>query len=292
MTACYFLYDFASSAETCPFHPPLKSSIVGASITPLTPMLTVISPAKTLDFESPKQTAKQSAPEFKSRTKELVEIMREKSAKDLSKLMGISPKLAELNVDRFEQFKVRGTEGKQALLAFKGDVYIGLDVESYNERDFTFAQKNLRILSGLYGVLKPLDLIQPYRLEMGTKLKTAAGKTLYDYWGNAIGDALGQELAEHRNRTLVNLASNEYFKAVDTKQLPGKLITPVFKDYSRGSYKVLSFFAKKARGAMASFMVKNRINKPEDLKAFDWDGYGFNDNYSCDVQWVFTRKGS
>lgn len=255
-------------------------------------MLTVISPAKTLDFETPSQTTKSSEPEFKSRTKELVEVMRQKSAKDLTKLMGISPKLAELNAHRFEQFRLRGATGKQALLAFKGDVYIGLEADSYTERDFTFAQKNLRILSGLYGVLKPLDLIQPYRLEMGIKLKTDAGKTLYDYWGNEIGNALAEELAGHKNRSLVNLASNEYFRSVDTKLLPGKLITPVFKDYSRGNYKILSFFAKKARGAMATFIVKNRINKPQDLKAFDWDGYEYNDSYSCDDQWVFTRKGS
>ena len=255
-------------------------------------MLTVISPAKTLDFETPSRTAKKSAPVFQNKTSELVEIMRQKSAKDLSKLMGISPKLGELNAERFEQFCPSEEAGKQAVLAFKGDVYIGLEAETYSERDFTFAQKNLRILSGLYGLLKPLDLIQPYRLEMGTKLKTAAGKTLYEYWGEDISNALTEELQSHKNRTLVNLASKEYFRAVGSNDLPGKLITPVFKDYSQGNYKILSFFAKKARGAMATFIVKNRITKPADLKAFDWDGYGYNKNYSCDDQWVFTRKGS
>lgn len=255
-------------------------------------MLTVISPAKTLDFETPAATAKSSLPAFPKQTKELVSIMQTKSAKDLSKLMGISPKLAELNVERYQNFKSRSKDAKQAVLAFKGDVYIGLDVDTYKERDFTFAQKNLRILSGLYGVLKPLDLIQPYRLEMGTKLKNGRGTSLYDFWGDQIGKALAKELDEHRNKSLINLASNEYFNSVCTEKLPGRLVTPVFKDYNKGTYKVLSFFAKKARGAMASFIVHNRINKPDDLKDFNEDGYVFNESFSSDDQWVFTRKGT
>lgn len=258
-------------------------------------MLTVISPAKTLDFETPSPTEKNSKPTFTKKTNDLIGVMREKTPKDLSKLMGISPKLAELNAERYQNFKTRGAfndQYKQAILAFKGDVYIGLDVDSYNERDFTFAQKNLRILSGLYGVLRPLDMIQPYRLEMGTKLKTKKGGSLYEYWDNEIGHSLATELAEHRNKTLINLASNEYFKAVDTDSLPGRLITPVFKDYNNGTYKILSFFAKKARGSMASFIVKNRINKPEELKEFNEDGYSFNDTFSSEDQWVFTRKAS
>lgn len=253
-------------------------------------MLTVISPAKTLDFESPAATTKASQPAFTRQTRELVSIMRSKTAKDLRTLMGISPKLAELNVERYQNFKVRSQQGKQAVLAFKGDVYLGLDVDGYTERDFTFAQKNLRILSGLYGVLKPLDLIQPYRLEMGTKLSNDKGVNLYDYWGHLIGDSIAKELSEHRNKSLINLASNEYFKAVKTDRLNGKVITPVFKDYSNGSYKILSFFAKKARGSMASFIVQNRINKPDDLKEFNGDGYVFNQSFSSEEQWVFTRK--
>ncbi len=256
-------------------------------------MLTVISPAKTLDFDTPSITSKNSKPVFAKETNQLVEVMRHKTPKDLQKLMGISPKLAELNVDRFQQYKPRGGNlNKQAILAFKGDVYIGLDAETYNERDFNFAQKNLRILSGLYGVLKPLDLIQPYRLEMGTKLKTPQGKSLYEFWNSELGESLATELGGHRNKSLVNLASNEYFKAIDTKTLPGRIITPVFKDYSNGAYKILSFFAKKARGAMASFIVKNRVTKPEDIKGFDEDGYTFNETYSSDDQWVFTRKAN
>ena len=253
-------------------------------------MLTVISPAKTLDFDTPPATRKSSIPVFTKQTGDLIKIMKDKSAKDLSKLMGISPKLAELNAERYQSFRVKPEGAKQAILAFKGDVYIGLNVEGYTERDFTFAQKSLRILSGLYGVLKPLDLIQPYRLEMGTKLKNTKGKNLYKFWSDNLANSLSTELSGHRNKSLINLASNEYFNAIDQKCLPGKIITPVFKDYSNGTYKVLSFFAKKARGAMATFIIQNRINRPEDIKAFGDDGYVFNENYSSEDKWVFTRK--
>ena len=255
-------------------------------------MLTVISPAKTLDFDTSPSTSKYSEPVFTKHTSALVDVMRKKSSAELSKLMGISPKLAALNVERFQSFNLRSKTTKQALLAFKGDVYIGLEAETYGERDFNFAQKNLRILSGLYGILRPLDMIKPYRLEMGTRLKTNSCKTLYEFWGDEIGEALGRELSAHRNKTLLNLASIEYFKAVSPSKLPGKVITPVFKDYSKGTYKVLGFFAKKARGSMASFIVKNRISKPEDIKGFSEDGYQYNETYSTDDQWVFTRKAS
>ncbi|MEL0063695.1 MAG: peroxide stress protein YaaA [Gammaproteobacteria bacterium] len=254
-------------------------------------MLTVLSPAKTLDFDTPAATRKQSAPAFAAETEALVQLMQKKSSQELKKLMSISDKLAELNADRYASFNSDSENLKQAILAFKGDVYIGLDVDSYNERDFTFAQKSLRILSGLYGVLRPLDLIHPYRLEMGTKLRNSKGNNLYDFWDSAIGEALAEELCSHRNKTLINLASNEYFNAVDESRLPGDVITPVFKDYSRGTYRVLSFFAKKARGAMATYIVQNRINKPADLKNFDIDGYQYNDGFSSDDRWVFTRKG-
>jgi cytoplasmic iron level regulating protein YaaA (DUF328/UPF0246 family) len=257
-------------------------------------MLTVISPAKTLDFETKPQTSKMSQPQFLENSAELIETMRMQSPKSLSKLMGISPKLAELNADRFQSWQTPSTpeNAKQAILAFRGDVYLGLAAEEYNERDFSFAQKNLRILSGLYGLLKPLDLIQPYRLEMGTKIKNPGGDDLYAYWNSTVTDAISDELDAHRNKTLINLASIEYFKAVKPKLLPGKLITPVFKDFKNGTYKILSFFAKKARGSMASFIIKNRISKPEDIKAFDIDGYRFNEDLSTDDSWVFTRKAS
>ena len=257
-------------------------------------MLTVISPAKTLDFESPSITKKVSTPDFLAQSKELVGIMRKQSPKALARLMGISPKLAELNVQRFHNWKppFNPDNAKQAVLAFRGDVYMGLEADSYNPRDFCFAQKNLRILSGLYGLLRPLDLIQPYRLEMGTQLTNKHGKDLYEFWGDRITNALLGELSQHRNKTLVNLASNEYFRSVNTSLLPNRLVTPIFKDYSKGSYKVLSFFAKKARGYMSSFIVKNRITKPEDLKAFDVDGYRFNPDLTTDDQWVFTRNAT
>ena len=255
-------------------------------------MLTVISPAKTLDFETSPTTSKNSTPLFATRTSALVQVMRKKSPKDLSKLMSISPKLAALNVERFQSFSPNSKTGKQAILAFKGDVYLGLEAESYGERDFNFAQKSLRILSGLYGILRPLDMIQPYRLEMGVRLNANNCKTLYEFWGDEIGETLATELSKHRNKTLVNLASVEYFKSVATGKLSGKVVTPVFKDYSKGTYKVLGFFAKKARGSMASFIVRNRISKPEDIKAFAEDGYQYNETYSTDDNWVFTRKAS
>ncbi|MFT5562151.1 MAG: cytoplasmic iron level regulating protein YaaA (DUF328/UPF0246 family) [Candidatus Azotimanducaceae bacterium] len=255
-------------------------------------MLTVISPAKTLDFESKPQTRKASQPQFLEHSAELIETMRTQSPKNLSKLMGISPKLAELNAERFQSWQMPFTpeNAKQAILAFRGDVYIGLAAEEFGERDFNFAQKNLRILSGLYGLLKPLDLIQAYRLEMGTKIKNPGGNDLYDYWKSTVTEAMNAELSAHRNKTLINLASLEYFKAVKPDLLPGNVITPVFKDYKSGAYKILSFFAKKARGSMASFIIKNRIGKPEDIKAFDIDGYRFNDDLSTEDNWVFTRK--
>ena len=255
-------------------------------------MLTVISPAKTLDFDTPPKTKKISKPDFTTQSNELVEIMRKRSPKQLSSLMRISPKLAELNSNRFEDWSLPFTpdNAKQAVLAFRGDVYLGLQAENYGERDFTFAQKNLRILSGLYGLLKPLDLIQPYRLEMGIKLKNKRGKNLYEFWGNTISETLHEELSQHKNKTLINLASNEYFKSVKPELLPGEVITPVFKDFSNGSYRILGFYAKKARGYMASFIVRNRINKIDDIKEFDIDGYKYNGDMSTSKKWVFTRK--
>lgn len=255
-------------------------------------MLTVISPAKTLDFDTPPATEKASVPDQLNRSRELVTLLRKQSPKDLSRLMGISDKLAELNAERFQEWKPPFTRdnARQSILAFKGDVYLGIEVENYTPKDFDFAQKHLRILSGLYGVLRPLDLIQPYRLEMGTRLPNKKGKDLYDFWGKDISKKLSDELSSQRNKTLVNLASNEYFKSVNTDLMPSRVVTPVFKDFNKGSYKVLAFFAKKARGQMASFIVKHRIDKPEDLKEFDVDGYRFNESHSCEDNWVFTRK--
>ncbi len=253
-------------------------------------MLTILSPAKTLDFDTPPVTRKTSIPDFLDQTETLVSRLQKQTPDKLSALMGISRKLAELNVNRYRSWTRDTGNARQALLAFRGDVYLGLDVDSWGQRDFTFAQKNLRILSGLYGLLRPLDLIHPHRLEMGTKLRIARAGNLYEFWGDTMTLALGNELERHRNQTLVNLASNEYFRSIQPDTLPGPVITPVFKDYSRGSYKVLGFYAKKARGSMAAWIVRNRINSPAPLRKFDVDGYRFDENLSSDREWVFTRK--
>lgn len=257
-------------------------------------MLTVISPAKTLDFESEPHTAKNTQPQFLDQSAALINTMRKQSPKNLSKLMGISPKLAELNAGRYQDWHLPFTpdNAKAAVLAFKGDVYLGLEAEKYSERDFNFAQRNLRIISGLYGVLRPLDLIQPYRLEMGTKIKNVGGTDLYQYWNDTLTTSLNDELSKHRNKTLINLASNEYFKAIKPDLLPNRVVTPIFKDYKNGAYKILSFFAKKARGYMATYIVRNRIIKPDDIKSFDVDGYRFNAELSNENDWVFTRKAN
>ncbi len=255
-------------------------------------MLTVISPAKTLDFESQGITTKSSKAQFPERTQRLVATLRKQSPKQLEKLMGISPTLAQLNARRFREWCNEADihNSRQAILAFKGDVYLGLAVENYNQRDFNFAQKNLRILSGLYGVLRPLDLIQPYRLEMGTKICPEQVKNLYEFWTDDITNGLCADLGKHRNKSLINLTSKEYFRSINPELLPGKVITPVFKDLSNGTYRVLSFFAKKARGHMATFIVKNRINKPDDIKSFNVDGYQYNEDLSKEYDWVFTRR--
>jgi len=258
-------------------------------------MLILLSPAKTLDFETTPKTEKISKPIFSGNTNKLVKKMQEKSPADISKLMGVSASLANLNADRFRNFSTRGGDqksAKQAILAFKGDVYQGVNAQAYTERDFNFAQKHLRILSGLYELLKPLDLIQPHRLEMGTKLKTEKGDSLYDFWGEKIPSSILRELSAHKNQTIINLASAEYFKAVAQIISKARVVTPVFKDYSKGTYKIISFFAKKARGTMASFIIQNRITSPNGIKNFAEDGYLFNESLSSEREWIFTRKSS
>lgn len=257
-------------------------------------MLTIISPAKTLDLESPISTSKNTSPEFLKFSAELVDQLKSHSSSKLCKLMGVSKKLGELNAERYLNWSRPFTteNARQAIFAFKGDVYLGLEAEQFSERDLNFAQNHLRILSGLYGILKPLDLIQPYRLEMGTRLSTKAGKDLYAFWGERLAKSLKKELDSQRNKTLVNLSSNEYFKSVDLPVIDNPIIHPVFKDYSRGSYRVMSFFAKKARGLMSSYIVKNRIDQPKYIKDFDLDGYRYNPTLSVDNNWVFTRKGT
>lgn len=255
-------------------------------------MLVVVSPAKTLDFDTPARTSSSSIPSFLDDSAELIGTLREFSPADLSQLMGISDKLAVLNSTRYETWSqpFNADNAKQAVLAFRGDVYTGLDADSLSDEDDLYAQQHLRILSGLYGVLKPLDLMQPYRLEMGTALKNQRGKDLYQFWGNKITDSLNAELEQNNYDTLINLASNEYFKAVKPKNLNARVVTPVFKDAKNGTYKVISFFAKKARGLMARYIIENRIEQPEQIKEFTSGGYRFDSDLSSEKDWVFTRE--
>lgn len=257
-------------------------------------MLMVVSPAKNLDYETPAKTKQSSQPDFLEHAGILMEDLRELAPHDLSKLMSISDKLGLLNYDRNQQWQppFDSSNAKQAVLAFNGDVYTGLDAESFKADDFKFAQKHLRILSGLYGLLKPLDLMQAYRLEMGTKFANQRGKNLYEFWGDIVTEALNAQLKKTKSEVLLNLASNEYFKAVKPKQLNAEVISPAFKDLKNGEYKIISFYAKKARGLMAAYVIKNRITDAEQLKQFDSEGYRFNEAFSSDKQWVFTRDSA
>ena len=250
-------------------------------------MLLVISPAKTLDYSHPEYSA-HTQPEFTSEVKDLVGVLRKKSPAQISKLMHLSEALATLNAERYQTFMdtFSPDNSKQALLAFKGEVYAKMEADQFTAEELEFAQQHLRILSGLYGLLKPLDLMQPYRLEMGTKLKTKKGDSLYDYWGTKISKALN---AAGEGRTLVNLASQEYFKAVDKKTLKLPVITINFKEHKEGSYQVVGFFAKQARGLMARFAIQNRITDPEQLKTFNEEGYEFAERLSNAQDWVFVR---
>ncbi|MBT8434890.1 MAG: peroxide stress protein YaaA [Gammaproteobacteria bacterium] len=255
-------------------------------------MLTVISPAKTLDFETPTAIDKFTHSSHLSQSRKLVRRLRQLSADDLSQLMQVSDNIAELNKQRFKQWRTpfKPENARQALFAFKGEVYLGLDAYSMQPDKVDFAQDHLRILSGLYGVLRPLDLIQAYRLEMGTRLDTEQGRTLYQFWDGRITKTLNQELRQSGSNTLVNLASKEYFKSIKPKLLKADVITPVFKDYTKGSYQMIGFFAKKARGMMARYLIDHRIDEPEGLKEFNREGYAFNAALSASHEWVFTRR--
>jgi len=255
-------------------------------------MLTVISPAKTLDFDSPTVTDVYTQPAHLTQARKLVRRMRQLSGQELSKLMSVSGNIADLNQQRFKKWKTpfKPENARQAIFAFKGDVYIGLDAYSMTTQNVDFAQDHLRILSGLYGVLRPLDLMQPYRLEMGTRIDTEAGKNLYQFWDGRITKTLNQELKQSNSNTLINLASNEYFKAIKPKLLKAEVITPVFKDYNKGSYQVIGFFAKKARGLMARYLIDNKIDSPAELMRFGAEGYAYNAAMSNAHNWVFTRR--
>lgn len=255
-------------------------------------MLAIISPAKTLDFETKIDGFTFSQPELTTYSQQLIEICKQLSPAEVGSLMSISDKLAALNVARFTEWQVEHTEknSKAAIFAFKGDVYTGLEAETLSQAEIEYAQSHLRMLSGLYGLLKPLDLMQPYRLEMGTKLANSQGKDLYAFWGNAITEHLQQAIDEQGDNILVNLASDEYFSAVKPSQLNAQIIKPVFLDEKNGKFKVISFYAKKARGMMVRFMLQTQPTSVKQLKDFNYGGYWFDEGASTATELVFKRE--
>lgn len=254
-------------------------------------MLVVISPAKKLSVEG-KKPDWFTAPQFIEHSEKLIKELRKYSPKKLQQLMSISDDLAQLNVERYQQWTANhdAENTKQALFTFTGEVYAGLNATSFKKNELEYAQQHLRILSGLYGVLKPMDAIHAYRLEMGTKLKIGKKSNLYEFWGDTIVKEINNTLKANNDKVLVNLASNEYFKAVNKKKLATPVITPVFKDFTNGQYKTVMVYAKKARGAMAAFIMKNKIKTIEELTAFDTDGYLFNEEASSSKELVFLRN--
>ncbi|MFZ9284374.1 MAG: peroxide stress protein YaaA [Burkholderiaceae bacterium] len=257
-------------------------------------MLFLLSPAKTLDYESPLPELPHTAPQFTRRSAELIDVLRKKSPQQIAELMDLSDALSALNVARYEAWspKASAKNARQAVLAFNGDVYEGLDARSLKRADLEWAQEHLCILSGLYGVLRPLDWMQPYRLEMGTALPTDQGKNLYQFWGSSIAEHLNERLGADKAPVVVNLASQEYFKAVDRKTLKARVIDCVFEDHKGGQYKVISFLAKRARGLMARYAITHRLRKPEQLQGFDSEGYAFAASASDADRLVFRRKVS
>lgn len=254
-------------------------------------MLTIISPAKKLDYSQPAEAQACTQPQLLKHSEQLLEDLRQLSPKDICSLMGLSDKLGALNYERFQAWQTpfSNENAKQAILAFKGDVYQGLDADNMSAEELGWAQDNLRILSGLYGLLRPLDLMQPYRLEMGTKFANQRGANLYQFWGEIITDQLNKLFPSSAKSVLVNLASNEYFKAVQSNNINAEIITPVFMDQKGDKYKIISFFAKRARGLMSAFIIKNKITDAEQLKTFDINGYSFNAAMSEGNKWVFCR---
>lgn len=257
-------------------------------------MLMVISPAKTLDFETPPTTERFTQPQYLDHSQELITQLRELTPAQIGELMHLSDKLSGLNAARFGSWNPAFTpeNAKQALLAFKGDVYTGLQAETLSEKQLSYAQDHLRMLSGLYGLLRPLDLMQPYRLEMGTKLANGRGKDLYAFWGTRISEWLNQALAEQGDDLLLNLASNEYFSAVKRSALNAQIIDTEFKDLKNGQYKIISFYAKKARGMMSRFVITEQINTPNAMKEFDMNGYRYSSEQSSDTKLVFLRDAA
>ncbi|MAY84037.1 MAG: hypothetical protein CMP59_07885 [Flavobacteriales bacterium] len=257
-------------------------------------MIHLLSPAKSLDFDSKLPTEDFSMPQFIEDSEKLINKLRKSSKKKLRELMSISEDLAQLNADRYQSWTGKAElsdESRQAIFAFKGDVYLGLQaLEELSPSDVDYAQSHLLILSGLYGILKPKDLIEPYRLEMGTKLKVGRKDDLYSFWGYKLTAHINEALKHHEEKVVINLASNEYFKAVDPKKVEGKIIHPEFKDAKNGKYKFITFYGKKARGLMSRYLIKNQISNLEDIKGFDLEGYRYNAELSSEDKPVFTRE--
>jgi cytoplasmic iron level regulating protein YaaA (DUF328/UPF0246 family) len=255
-------------------------------------MLYLLSPAKSLDYETPPGAVPHTLPQFVPQSQALIEVLRQKSPQQIAELMDLSDPLSALNVARYQAWSPKFTakNAKQAVLAFNGDVYEGLDAKTLTPKDLDWAQKHVAILSGLYGVLRPLDWMQPYRLEMGTSLQTDKGSNLYKFWGSQIADYLNQALQSDKSPVIVNLASQEYFKSVDLKALKARVIECVFEDFKGGKYKIISFNAKRARGLMARYAVQNKISHPEGLQGFDLEGYAFDAAVSEPDRLVFRRK--
>ena len=254
-------------------------------------MLAILSPAKTLDYQTPLTTNKSTQPDFNTESKELIATLRKFVPAEIGSLMKISDNLAELNHRRYAEWQSQASEdnARPALFAFKGDVYLGLDAQTLGARDINFAQKHLRVLSGLHGLLRPLDLIQPYRLEMGTRLATRHGSNLYQFWGNKVTDNINNALAQQTSKVLLNLASNEYYQVIQAERIEGRILNINFKELRDGKYRFVSFAAKRARGLMARYMIDNRITRPSQLRQFDVDRYAFNEALSRDDEWIFTR---
>ena len=255
-------------------------------------MLFLLSPAKKLDYDSPVHVETHTQPLFVDQAAGLIKVLKTKSAEDISELMSLSPALSELNVQRYAHWKRTFTQdnARQAVLAFNGDVYEGLDASTLSAKQLDWAQEHVAILSGLYGVLRPLDLMQPYRLEMGTRLQTPKGKNLYEYWGSGIAGYLNERQAGQKTPVIVNLASEEYFKSVDLKALKARVVQCVFQDWKNGAWKIISFHAKRARGLMTRYAILHKVAKPEGLHGFDLEGYKFDASASTEDKLVFRRK--
>ena len=252
-------------------------------------MLAVLSPAKSLDFHTPAATRKATAPRFLDDAATLIDGLAKLAPGEVSDLMGVSTKLGEVNCNRYAEWRKDPTGGKQAALAFTGDVYMGLQAWNLNARELASLQRRVRILSGLYGLLRPLDVIHPYRLEMGTRFANARGRDLYAFWGDRVTRALNEDIAAHRHKTLVNLASNEYWRVVRPDALEARVLSTRFLDRKNGQYKIISFYAKRARGLMAGYIACHRVETAKALKGFDWQGYRYSKGHSTDDELAFVR---